>query len=179
MTISNFIKGLPPPSTVEYIWLSWHKLYCITKIPPVYPLLFLLPSIRSKSDSITGYLCSFGGSFPPLSPLALPAPLFAVPPRLDLIHRVVCWFRAGERRGWRRLKGAGKSPGVIGRFTLKGNWTSSCWRCSEHLIVAGGQIKVRLCCFVHVYLIYAPSHISRCINPFYIISRCIPLIRWR
>ena len=64
-----------------------------------------------KSESITGYLRSFGGAFPPLAPHPLPATLFSVPPRLDLIHRVVCWFRAGERVGLASAKGRGEVAG--------------------------------------------------------------------
>ena len=60
---------------------------------------------------MTGVLRSFGGAFPPISPIPLPASLFAVPARLDLIHRVVGWFRAGLRAGLGAAKGRGEVAG--------------------------------------------------------------------
>lgn len=41
----------------------------------------------------------------------MPPELFAAPKRLDLIHRVVCWFRAGERAGLASTKGRGEVAG--------------------------------------------------------------------
>ena len=64
-----------------------------------------------KPVELTGYLRSFGGSFPPLRPVTLPASLFAAPARLDVIHRVICWFRAGERAGLASSKGRGEVAG--------------------------------------------------------------------
>lgn len=64
-----------------------------------------------KSAEITGYLRSFGGAFPPLRPFSLPTSLFGAPARLDVIHRVVCWFRAGERAGLASSKGRGEVAG--------------------------------------------------------------------
>lgn len=58
-----------------------------------------------------GVLRSFGGAFPPLASIALPPALFSVPARLDLIHRVVGWFRAGERHGLAASKGRGDVAG--------------------------------------------------------------------
>lgn len=60
---------------------------------------------------LTGVLRSFGGAFPPISTIPLPPSLFAVPPRLDLIHRVVGWFRAGLRVGLAAAKGRGAVAG--------------------------------------------------------------------
>lgn len=64
-----------------------------------------------KPTQVNGFLRSFGGAFPPLNPLPLPPSLFAVPARLDLIHRVVCWFRDGERLGLASAKGRGEVAG--------------------------------------------------------------------
>lgn len=99
MTISSFIKSFR--FTRFY---STHPVATTTinKPTPVNPF---------KSTELTGFLRSFGGSFPPLAPLPLPSALFAVPPRLDLIHRVVCWFRAGERAGLASAKGRGEVAG--------------------------------------------------------------------
>lgn len=58
-----------------------------------------------------GFVRAFGGAFPPLKPIQLPVELFAAPRRLDLIHRVVCWFRAGERAGLASAKGRGEVAG--------------------------------------------------------------------
>lgn len=69
------------------------------------------PSNPFKSSQLIGFLRSFGGAFPPLAPLPLPSALFAVPARLDLIHRAVCWFRAGERAGLASAKGRGEVAG--------------------------------------------------------------------
>ena len=110
MTISNFVKGLlrRPQSNISRLSSSTSTVSTKnTSLSATIPTA----SNPFKSDSITGYLRTFGGSFPPLSPLALPAPLFAVPPRLDLIHRVVCWFRAGERAGLASAKGRGEVAG--------------------------------------------------------------------
>ena len=113
MTISNFIKGLlrRPQSNISRLSSSTSSSSSITTNTAGISATIPTASNPFKSDSITGYLRSFGGSFPPLSPLALPAPLFAVPPRLDLIHRVVCWFRAGERAGLASAKGRGEVAG--------------------------------------------------------------------
>jgi large subunit ribosomal protein L4 len=58
-----------------------------------------------------GFVRKFGGAFPPLQSIALPRTLFDVPARLDLIHRVICWFRAGERVGLASSKGRGQVAG--------------------------------------------------------------------
>jgi large subunit ribosomal protein L4 len=58
-----------------------------------------------------GLVRAFGGAFQPLRPITLPPELFCVPRRVDLIHRVVCWFRAGERAGLASTKGRGEVAG--------------------------------------------------------------------
>lgn len=68
-------------------------------------------SDKTSSTQLTGFIRSFGGAFPPISALNLPASLFAVPARLDVIHRVVCWYRAGERSGLASAKGRGEVAG--------------------------------------------------------------------
>lgn len=103
MTISTFIKGLlikPRPFTTS-----------LSSSPVPRQSTQSTLANPFKSDSITGYLRSFGHAFPPLSPFPLPASLFAAPARLDLIHRVVCWFRAGERAGLASAKGRGEVAG--------------------------------------------------------------------
>ena len=65
----------------------------------------------SSSSHITGLVRSFGGAFAPLRPIQLPSELFSAPRRLDLIHRVVCWFRACERAGLASTKGRGEVAG--------------------------------------------------------------------
>jgi 50S ribosomal protein L4 len=61
--------------------------------------------------TLTGFVRKFGGAFPPLRPISLPLALFAAPKRLDLIHRVVTWFRAGERAGLASSLGRGQVRG--------------------------------------------------------------------
>jgi hypothetical protein len=97
MTISGFIKSL--------------KLRFYSTIPQQPVAVFNSPFNPLKPTQIIGYLRSFGGAFPPIAPLPLPSALFAVPPRLDLIHRVICWFRAGERAGLASAKGRGEVAG--------------------------------------------------------------------
>lgn len=106
MTISTFIKGLQKRSLSS---LSLNPSSVSTQSAQVAQVAQQLNPF--KSDTITGYLRSFGGAFPPLAPVPLPAPLFAAPARLDLIHRVVCWFRAGERAGLASAKGRGEVAG--------------------------------------------------------------------
>lgn len=67
--------------------------------------------VLTQSQSLNGYIRSFGGAFPPLKPFTLPGSLFAAPARLDLIHRVVCWYRDGERAGLAAAKGRGEVAG--------------------------------------------------------------------
>ena len=69
------------------------------------------PSLSLQPQQLTGYIRSFGGAFPPLSALPLPACLFGIPLRTDLIHRVVCWYRAGQRMGLASAKGRGEVAG--------------------------------------------------------------------
>ena len=103
MTIPNFIKSLQSRFRI----LNFFSTAATTP----KPLSKSLPVNPFKSTHLTGYLRTFGGAFPPIAPLPLPSVLFAVPPRLDLIHRVVCWFRAGERAGLASAKGRGEVAG--------------------------------------------------------------------
>lgn len=82
-------------------------------MPALFKLRNFFSSLAttSSTNSLVGYIRSFGRSFPPLSPFPLPSDLFAVPARLDLIHRVVSWYRAGERMGLASAKGRGEVAG--------------------------------------------------------------------
>lgn len=64
-----------------------------------------------KPQPLLGFVRKFGGAFAPLRPIELPLELFSVPQRLDLIHRVVNWFRSGERSGLASAKGRGEVAG--------------------------------------------------------------------
>ncbi len=64
-----------------------------------------------QQNGLVGFVRAFGGAFQPLRPITLPPELFATPRRMDLIHRVVCWFRAGERAGLASTKGRGEVAG--------------------------------------------------------------------
>lgn len=67
-------------------------------------------SLSTEANKI-GLVRTFGGAFPPVEQIALPRALFDAPARLDLIHRVICWFRAGERLGLASSKGRGEVAG--------------------------------------------------------------------
>ena len=110
MAISNFIKGLlgnrPKFLSINLVKMSTESLSHLASANSAASL-----KNPFKSDSIAGFVRSFGGAFPPIAPLPLPAPLFAAPGRPDLIHRVVCWFRAGARAGLASAKGRGEVAG--------------------------------------------------------------------
>ena len=104
MTLANYLKTFK----LRFVHSRFFSAYPHPSIPPCDKIV---SKVSPTTPELVGFVRSFGGAFPPLARLSLPSALFAVPPRIDLIHRVVCWYRAGMRAGLASAKGRGEVAG--------------------------------------------------------------------